>query len=159
MCISQSTPIAKATAILRLTRQKLYTADEVLEQVINGSDIELDDYSDKKINGPFDNEEDYQLSLDVQGEHAFEPTSSNDDESEVSSHSTAPLDPENAKVVTWYKKEFDQPDVPWLHDTSTKANQILLASNHLFAVGNPVRHMTLNFTKELVQEFQQSILT
>ena len=111
-CISQSTPIAKATAIPRLTRQKLYTADEVLEQVINGSDIELDDHSDEEIDGPMDNEEDYQLPLDVQGENDFESSSSDDDETEVSSHSTAPLDPKNAKTVTWHKKEFDQPDVP-----------------------------------------------
>ena len=48
-CISQSTPIAKATAIPRLTPQKLYTANEVHEQVINGSDIELGDYSDEEI--------------------------------------------------------------------------------------------------------------
>ena len=24
----------------------------------------------------------------------------------------------NAKIVIWHKKEFDQPDVPWLRDTS-----------------------------------------
>ena len=58
-CISQSTPIAKATAIPRLTCPKLYTAEEVLEQVINGSDIELDDYSNQEINAPCDNKEDY----------------------------------------------------------------------------------------------------
>ena len=58
-CISQSTPIAKATAIPRLTGQKLYTADEVLEQVMSGSDIEFDDSSDEEINGPFDNEKDF----------------------------------------------------------------------------------------------------
>ena len=111
-CISQSTPIVKATAIPSLTRQKFYTADEALEQVINGSDIELDDYSDEEIDGPFDNEGDYQLPLDVQGENDFESSSSDDDEPEVSSHSTAPLHPKNSKIVTWYKKECDQPDVP-----------------------------------------------
>ena len=58
-CISQSTPIVKATAIPRLTGQKLYTADEVLEQVMSGSDIEFDDSSDEEINGPFDNEKDF----------------------------------------------------------------------------------------------------
>ena len=58
-CISQSTPVAKATAIPRLTCPKLYTAEEVLEQVINGSDIELDDYSNQEINAPCDNKEDY----------------------------------------------------------------------------------------------------
>ena len=45
------------------------------------------------------------------------------------------------------------------HASTSKTNPILLASNHLFTVGNPVRHMTSNFSKELVQEFQQSILT
>ena len=85
-CISQSTPIAKATAIPCLTRQKLYTADEVLEQVINGSDIELNHYSDEEIDGPFDKEEDYQLPLDVQGENDFKFSSLDDDEAEVFSH-------------------------------------------------------------------------
>ena len=32
---------------------------------MNGSDIELDNYSDEKIDGSSDNEEDYQLLLDV----------------------------------------------------------------------------------------------
>ena len=96
-CISQSTPIAKATAISRLTCQKLYTANEVLEQVINGSDIELGDYYDEEIDGPFENKEDYQLPLDVQGEIDFESSSSDDDEPEVSSHSTAPLYPKKCK--------------------------------------------------------------
>ena len=58
-CISQSIPIAKATVIPRLTGQKLYTADEVLEQVISVSDIELDDSSDEEIDGSFDNEKDF----------------------------------------------------------------------------------------------------
>ena len=67
---------------------------------MNGSDIELDDYSDEKIDGSSDNEEDYQLLLDVQGKNDFESSSSDDDEPEVSSHSMAPLDPKNEKNVT-----------------------------------------------------------
>ena len=129
--ILQSTPIAKATAIPRLTRQKLYTADEVLEQVINGSYIELDDYSDEEIDRPFDSEEYYQLPLDVQGENDFE-SSSDDDEAEVSSYSTAPLDPKNTKAVAWHKKDFDQPDVPWLHDTRTRDIYLLESSESPF---------------------------
>ena len=118
--ISQSTSIAKATTVPRLTRQKLYTNHEVPEQVINDCDFELDDYSDEEINGLFGNEDDYQLQLDVQGENDFESSSLDDDEPKVSSHSTATLDPKNAKIVTWHKKEFDQTDVAWLHDTSTR---------------------------------------
>ena len=105
-CISQSTPIAMITAVPRLTRQKLYTADGILEQVINGSDIGLDDYSEEEIDGPFDNEEEYQLPLDVQGENDFVSSSSDDDEPEVSSHYTAPLDPKNAKIVTCHKRNL-----------------------------------------------------
>ena len=97
MCVSQSTPIAKATAIPRLTCLKLYTTDEVLQKVVNGSDIELDYCSDEDTDGSFDNEKDYQLSLDVQGENDFESPSSAGDELEVSSHSTVPLDPKKCK--------------------------------------------------------------
>ena len=97
MCVSQSTPIVKATAIPRLTCLKLYTTDEVLEKVAISSDIELDDYSDEETDGSFDSEEDYQLSLDVQGENDFESPFSAGDEPEVSSHSTVPLDPKKCK--------------------------------------------------------------
>ena len=136
-CISQSTPIAKAAAIPRLT------ADEVLEQVMNGSDIELDDYSDEKIDGSFDSEEDYRLLLDVHGEKDFESSSSDDDEPEVSSHSTAPLDPKNAKIVTWHQTEFDQSDVPWFYDTSTRDIYLLESAE------SPLELFQKFFTDEL----------
>ena len=57
----------------------------------------MDDYSDEETDGSFDNEEDYQLSLDVQGENDFESPFSAGDEPEVSSHSTVPLDPKKCK--------------------------------------------------------------
>ena len=66
-----------------------------------------------------------------------------DDEPEVSSHSTAPLDPKNAKIVTWHQTEFDQSDVPWFYDTSTRDIYLLESAE------SPLELFQKSFTDEL----------
>ena len=90
---------------------------------MNGSDIELDNQSDDDDAGQFYKDDTHQPSND-KGKNGVESSALDDEDLEVSSHSTEQLDPKKVKKVICHNEQFEQPDFQWSHFTSKRDTNV-----------------------------------